>query len=196
MSRRRQRLEKPAPEARRARLVAQAAGHTLQSHVVGALPLINDIVERLKLRQCLEEMLPGEDERVVVPAATGLMALVKNVLLSREALYGVADWSVLQAPDLLGLTTEQIEAFNDDRMGRCLDRLFDADCGSVGLRAAACAVREFHVSLDELHNDSTTVTFHGAYADAKEEKAVRGRRTKAITWGHNKDHRPDLKQVL
>jgi transposase len=196
MSRRRKRLAKPVPEARRARLVAEGAGHTLQSHVVGALPLINGILERLKLRQCLDEMLPEEDGRVVVPAATGLLVLVKNVLLSREALYGVADWSVPQAPDLLGLSAQPTHAFNDDRMGRCLDRLFDADCGSVALRAAACAVREFQVSLDELHNDSTTVTFHGAYLDAQEEQLVRGRRTKAVTWGHNKDHRPDLKQVL
>src|SRR5262249_38290688 len=50
--------------------------------------------------------------------------------------------------------------------------------------------------LDELHNDSTTVTFHGAYTDAAVEKRRNGRSTAAITWGHNKDHRPDLKQLL
>jgi transposase len=177
-------------------LIAQAGGHTLQSHAVGALPLINAILDRLQLQNCLEQMLPQEDRRVVVPTATGVVVLLKNILLSREPLYGVADWGVRQAPDLLGLTTQQILAFNDDRMGRCLDRLFDADCGSVALRAAANAVREFHVSLDELHNDSTTVTFHGTYPSAKEEQVVRGRRAPAITWGHNKDHRPDLKQVL
>lgn len=196
MSPRRKPVEKPAPDARRARLVARAAGHTLQSHAVGALPLINGCLTRLKLQECLEQMLPREDKRVVVPAATGLLVLLRNVLLSRAPLYGVADWSVLQAPDLLGLTTRQVHAFNDDRMGRCLDRLFDADCGSVALRVAATAIREFQVSLDELHNDSTTVTFHGTYVDAKTEQVVRGRRTPAITWGHNKDHRPDLKQVL
>jgi transposase len=196
MSRHRSPVEKPVPEARRARLVAQAAGHTLQSYAVGALPLINGILERLQLREHLEQVLPQEDKRVVVPAATGLLVLLKNVLLSREPLYGVADWGVRQAPDLLGLTAKQILAFNDDRMGRCLDWLFDADCGSLALRVAATAVREFQVSLDELHNDSTTVTFHGAYVDAQEEQVVRGRRTPAITWGHNKDHRPDLKQVL
>ena len=196
MNRRRKPVEKPAPDARRARLVAHTAGHTLQSHAVGALPLINGILERLKLDECLQQMLPQDDRRVVVPAATGLAVLLKNILLSREPLYGVADWSVRQAPDLLRLTTKQIHAFNDDRMGRCLDRLFDAGCGSVALRAAGSAVREFQVSLDELHNDSTTVTFHGAYVDAKEEQVVRGRQAPAITWGHNKDHRPDLKQVL
>jgi len=53
----------------------------------------------------------------------------------------VADWGVRQAPDLLGLTTTQIHAFNDDRLGRCLDRLFDSDCGSVALRVAGAAIR-------------------------------------------------------
>jgi transposase len=196
MSRRRTPVEKPAPEARRARALAHAAGQTLQSHAVGALPLINDILERLQFQECLKQMLPEEDRRVVVPVATGLTVLLKNVLLSREPLYGVGDWGVRQAADLLGLTATQIHAFHDDRLGRCLDRLFDSDCGSVALRVAGAAVREFQVSLDELHNDSTTVTFHGAYVDAKEEQVVRGRQAPAITWGHNKDHRPDLKQVL
>ena len=57
-------------------------------------------------------------------------------------------------------------------------------------------VRAFRLALDELHNDSTTVTFCGVYADAAEEKMRRGKKTVAITWGHNKDHRPDLKQLL
>jgi transposase len=195
-NRRRTSVEKPRPEARRARRVAQTSGHTLQSHAVGALPLIDGILKRLSLRECLEQALPREDKRVQVPTSTGLLVLLKNVLRSREPLYGVADWGVRQAPDLLGLTVQQIEAFNDDRLGRCLDRLFDADCGTVALRVVAVAVREFQVSLDELHNDSTTVTFHGAYVEAQQEQEVRGRSAPAITWGHNKDHRPDLKQVL
>jgi transposase len=52
------------------------------------------------------------------------------------------------------------------------------------------------VDLDELHNDSTTVTFCGAYSGAEREQERHGRRTPAITFGHNKDHRPDLKQLL
>ena len=47
-----------------------------------------------------------------------------------------------------------------------------------------------------MHNDSTTVTFSGDYADAAQESRRRGQPRLAITWGHNKDHRPDLKQLL
>jgi transposase len=57
-------------------------------------------------------------------------------------------------------------------------------------------VREFTLGMDELHNDSTSVSFFGAYAEAAEEKQRRNQKTLAITWGHNKDHRPDLKQLL
>jgi transposase len=57
-------------------------------------------------------------------------------------------------------------------------------------------VQEFEISLDELHHDSTTVTFSGDYPDADAEQVIAGVRAPAITWGHNKDHRPDLKQLL
>ena len=85
---------------------------------------------------------------------------------------------------------------NDDRVGRALDRLFDADVAALVLDVAAHAVSAFDVTLDELHNDSTTVTFHGDYENAEREGTMRGRLRLAVTWGHNKDHRPDLKQLL
>jgi Group II intron, maturase-specific domain len=40
------------------------------------------------------------------------------------------------------------------------------------------------------------VSFYGAYEDAEKEGRQHGRPTPAITWGHSKDHRPDLKQLL
>src|SRR4029077_18728467 len=85
---------------------------------------------------------------------------------------------------------------NDDRVGRALDRLFDADVAALALDVAAHAVRTFDVALDELHDDSTTVTFHGDYEGSERERTLRGRLRLAVTWGHNKDHRPDLKQLL
>jgi transposase len=57
-------------------------------------------------------------------------------------------------------------------------------------------IREFQVGLEELHNDSTTVSFYGAYDQAGQESEQRGRPTHAITWGHSKARRPDLKQLL
>ena len=77
-----------------------------------------------------------------------------------------------------------------------LSRLFRSDRPSLLLALVSHVVREFTLGLDELHNDSTTVTFSGTHEDAAEEQLRRGQKTLAITRGYNKDHRPDLKQLL
>src|SRR3954464_13953530 len=175
---------------------ARAARRTLTSFRVAALPVLDRFLRQLRLDEFLRDHLPAEDRRARVPTATALMVLLKNLLISREPLYGIGEWAARHAPELLGLTPTQLPALNDDRVGRSLDRLFDADIPSLTLAVAAHAVGAFGVDLDELHNDSTTVTFHGDYEAADRERSLRGKLCLAITHGHNKDHRPDLKQLL
>jgi transposase len=188
------RPERPTPAPQPGE-TAHAAGKTLTSWRVAALPILDHFLRRLRLRDFLHEHLPRE-RRCRVATTTGLLVLVRNLLISREPLYGVGEWAARHAPGLLGLTPEQLPALNDDRVGRCLDRLFDADIPSLTLAIVTHAVQEFGVALDELHNDSTTITLHGDYEDADRERTLRGRLRLAVTYGHNKDHRPDLKQLL
>ena len=122
--------------------------------------------------------------------------LVRNLLVSREPLYGVGEWAARQAPDLLGLSPEQMAGLNDDRCGRAVDKLFACDQPSLVLALVAHTVREFAVALDELHNDGTSVSVYGAYEAAARERRERGRVTPAVTFGHSKARRPDLKQLV
>jgi transposase len=186
------RPRKRKPTGRRAR----AGRQTLRSEKIGALPILNHFIERLRLEQWLRECLPPEDKRVKVPAAKALLVLLRNLLISREPLYGMGEWAASYAPDLLGLTLDELEALSDDAVGRALTCLFRSEQGPFVLAVVGHTIREFKVTLRQLHNDSTTITFHGNYSDAAEEDTRGGRRTLAITWGHNKDHRPDLKQLV
>jgi transposase len=176
--------------------VARSARKTLRTFTVGALPILDDLIHRLRLEQFLRAALPPEDRRIKLSPAKALLVLLRNLLISREPIYGVGEWAARHAPDLLGLVPADIDRLNDDCVGRALDRLFLADIPSLVLSVAAHAVKEFGISLDELHNDSTTVSFCGAYTGAAMEQRILGRPTLAITFGHNKDHRPDLKQLL
>jgi transposase len=186
----------PAPSNPRPGEFAHAQGRTLNSRRLGALPILNGFLKRLRIEHFLSRHLPRDDRRSRVSTTAALLLLARNLLVSREPLYGIGEWAARYDPKPLGLTWEQLPALNDDRVGRSLDRLFDADIPALVLDVAAHATREFDVALDELHNDSTTVTFHGDYEDAARERTLRGRLRLAITWGHNKDHRPDLKQLL
>ena len=78
---------------------AEAPGLTLQSYTVGALPLINQILERMQLQRLLCEYLPKDDPRCEFPTSHALVVLVQNVLVSREPVYAVGEWAAQYAPD-------------------------------------------------------------------------------------------------
>jgi len=172
-----------------------AGAQALTSYSVGALPILNRVIARARLPDFLREFMV-EDNRCTVSPISGTLVLLKNYVVSREPIYGVGEWARQFRPELLGLSARQVSSLNDDRVGRCLDRLFEADCPSLALAITRHVVEEFGIDLSEIHNDSTTVTFFGQYANASEERVVRGRVAPAIIWGHSKDHRPDLKQLL
>ena len=190
----------PAPRRSKREVIpgkhTQADGLELRSYEVGALPLLNRIVARMQLQRLLSEHLPRDDSRTELSTVTTLLVLFANLLMAREPVYGVGEWAALFPPDLLGLRTQDLARLHDDRLGRCLDRMFDGIGPTLIMAVVRHVIREFAVGLDELHNDSTTVSFYGAYDDAGQESEQRGRPTHAITWGHSKARRPDLKQLL
>lgn len=167
----------------------------LASETVGSLPVINHFLERMRLSELLEAHLPHDDARLRLAPATVIGVVVRNLIVSHQPVYALGEWAAPYEPGMLGLGPGEAAALNDDRVGRTLDRLFDADRASLITKVVLAAVREFAVECSQLHNDSTTVTFSGSYQGAT--GAVRGAKaTPAITYGHNKDHRPDLKQLL
>jgi transposase len=168
----------------------------LESRWVGGLPLVRAFLDRLRVDALLARALGPADPRAALPPSRVLGVLLRNLVLNeRRPIYGQEEWARTVEPSLLGLEGEQPPALNDDRVGRALDRLFEADRASLLTEFVVRAIREFSIDLDELHNDSTTITFLGEYAAADGRK-VRGRPTLKVTYGHNKDHRPDLKQLL
>ena len=76
-----------------------------------------------------------------------------------------------------------------------MDQLFDTDRGSLLTQLTLQAISEFAVDCSQLHNDSTSIALHGAYA-AADGHLRGGKPTPAAMLGHSKDHRPDLKQLV
>jgi hypothetical protein len=116
-------------------------------------------------------------------------------LAGGDAAGQTGEWAAPFDPLLLGLDAEEVALFNDDRVGRALDQLFDADRASLLTRLMLGVIGEFGVDCSQLHNDSTSLTLSGAYRSADGYQRA-GKPTPAAAHGHNKDHRPDLKQLL
>lgn len=161
---------------------------------LGPLPLINHFIERIGLEQALDKHVPS-DARCAVTHARALGVLLRSIIVEREPVYRQQETVHGFASGMFGLSAAEMTHLSDDRLGRALDHLFDADRGTLITGVVLAVARCFGLKFDELHNDSTSISFCGNYHAATGRK-IRGHVAPAITYGHSKAHRPDLKQLL
>ena len=167
-------------------------GLELHTKTIGPLPVINHFMERLHLEEIIGSRLQSAHDAGTVQC---IGILIRNVLVSREPLYGIGEWVEEYPQALLGTSGDDAMHINDDRIGRSLERLFDADRSSLMTEIVVSAVREFDLSMKRFHNDSTSVALSGLYRTAT-GKDMRMKKTVNLTFGHSKDHRKDLKQLV
>ena len=166
---------------------------SLNSKAIGALPIINKFIKRIELKKLLSSYLVSKENQKF-SYADAILIFVRNILLEREPLYKLSEWVARFDPYLIGLKEQDPNILNDDRVGRSLDALFDADRASLLTKTVLKVVEEFSIELSQLHNDSTTVTVYGEYRG--EFSRHNGKTSIRMLKGHNKDFRPDLKQLL
>jgi len=163
------------------------SGASLQRHHLGAHPLIRHYLERMNFRGIVRDCLGGGLFQGLDHAEV-LSVLVHNVLVSRGPMYRIGEWARTIEPEALGLTAAQAKRINDDRLVRSLDALASERGRNIFFRLALRVIKDFEVRVPRVHFDTTTVTLFGQYETSRAEPR--------ITHGHNKDHRPDLKQLL
>jgi transposase len=166
----------------------------LKTERLGPLPLINHFIERIGLEALLEQHVPTSDRRCTVAHAQALGVLLRSIVVEREPIYRQQETVHGFASGLYGLSAEQLEHLSDDRLGRALDHLFQADRAALLTAVVVAVGRRFELQFQRLHNDSTSICFCGQYRNQRPSRS--GSRAPAIVYGYSKDHRPDLKQLL
>ncbi|MBW2010503.1 MAG: DUF4277 domain-containing protein [Deltaproteobacteria bacterium] len=137
--------------------------------------------------QLFHKYIPRQPNATMEPAQA-LCIMILNIICARRPLYKVEEWL---ADYTDGMAEEVMDAsqYNDDQLGRSLDKLFKADRHSIMAELSANAIKLHKLETDDIHNDSTSITFTGEYKNQEEG-------TVNLTRGFNKDHRPDCKQVV
>lgn len=171
------------------------ARFTLTTRYLGALPVVGHFAGRMGLHRLLDAWVPADDARLALDPAVVIAAVVANLAIEHRPLYALSERAAVYEPSLLLLGEDGPGLLNDDRVGRMLDRLFQADRGSLLTELMVGVIAEFGIDCSRLHNDSTSVSVHGTYQAADGED-VAGTPAPAIMRGHSKDHRPDLKQLV
>lgn len=159
----------------------------LKKFVLGAHPIIEHFIKKLRVTEIIGTYV-GSDQRRKVDTEQVLCLLVHNFLTSPKPLYELHDWLKPLDKKSLGLNAEDEELIYDERVARALDDFYDSKHKEVFFHLSLRAIKLFELDCSQIHNDTTTITFSGNYADWDAQ-------TK-LAYGHNKDHRPDLKQLV
>jgi transposase len=156
--------------------------------------IVAGVCEKIDLIGQIDARITDTSRKVSVGQA--VQAMVLNGLgLTGRATYLTPEFYESKPVDLL--IGEGIEAsdLNSDSLGKALDRLHEAGITELFAAISVHALRAYGVDVRFAHLDTTALSLQGAYDfdqdDDPEEEAVI-----TITYGHSKDHRPDLKQAI
>jgi transposase len=157
---------------------------------VAHLPLVLGVLRKLEVAQLIDTMIPPNPAHVL-SNGRGVEALVLAIVDGHHALYKVG--RRLEERGMLPLLHAGLEvtSVHDSRLGQILDALFHANLNQVFGALALKALETYAIAPPWIHQDTTTISLYGAYADVGAASDA-----PRPTYGHNKDGRGDLKQVL
>jgi len=166
----------------------------IEAYQVQHLPLVKAYADKIGLVEVINQVVPTEMD---VDPGTIVLGMILDTLSGRSPLYRLEEFFAHQDTALLLGKVVAPEVFNDDTVGRILERLYDVGTMKI---FTACAVRADQVyGLDKryVHFDTTSISVYGDYLPPEgqpdpQEQAV----PFTITHGYSKDKRPDLKQFV
>jgi transposase len=154
------------------------------------LGIVGGICHEINLIEQIDQAV--ETRKRKVSCGEAVTAMVLNALgFSSRAMYLMPQYLHNKPVDLLIAPNLVADDFNDDTLGRSLDRLYEAGVTEVFAKVAAHALSVYEIEHRFYHLDSSSFHLHGEYS-AQEP----GSQAIEITYGYSKEHRPDLKQVV
>jgi transposase len=155
---------------------------------VGGFPIISSIIDKLELKRILSKHLKLHGNAKILTVES-LMIILYSVITGRRPLYEINDWLGNIHPQCFGFDKFDMGIFNDDRFGRSIEKVSDADRATIITEVILIMIDKFGIKLDQIHNDSTTLKAYGKMPG----KTKSGLELKL---GKSKDYRPDLKQLV
>lgn len=155
------------------------------------LGIVSGLCKEIGLVETIDDVI-GVDEQQIVTTGESVMSMVINALgFVSKPLYMFPDFMEKKPVKLLFRDGLNAEDFNDDTLGRALDRLYENDPTKIFSTVSSKALSALGIKRDFFHLDTTTMNVHGEYTCLGEDMIPI-----LITYGKSKAHREDLKQFI
>ena len=160
----------------------------IAAYAVNHLPIVKEFAMKLGLVEIINNLIPSE-----MNAEPGIifLGLILDTLSGRTPLYRLENFFSHQDTELLLGRDVSPGIFADHNVGRVLDMAYEIGSIKIFSEIARRGVAIFNIDTKHVSFDTTSVSVFGDYEGcAGEESPFK------ITYGHSKNHRPDLKQFL
>jgi len=163
----------------------------IDSFTVQHLPIISAYARRIGIIDIINTLIPTE---MAIDAGTIVLGMVLDTLTGRSPLYRLEEFFEYQDTELLLGKKTDPSVFSDYTVGRVLDRIYEYGTMKLFSQISMRALEVFNIDCRHLSFDTTSVSVEGDY-DLYSGEYGNGNVIN-ITYGHSKDHRPDLKQFM
>ena len=168
---------------------------TVITKQLGHLGLIAAVVKKLKIVEKIDRRLPVSKEHgAIVTMGQRVSAMILNGLgFLNDRLYLHSMFFEDKPIEHLlgeGITADNL---NDDALGRALDAIYDYGTTKLFSELAFEIANEHNLLGKTARLDTTTISLQGDY---DEDESERAKGSIDVTYGHAKNKRFDLKQVI
>lgn len=165
----------------------------VEAYRVDHLPIVRYYAEKIGLVEVINRLVPSEMD---IEPGVVILGMVLDTLTGRSPLYRLEEFIESLDTELLFGKPINPSDFNDDAVGRVLDKVFKTGTMKIFTELAKRALLVFGMNKSgrvHVHHDTTSINVWGDYnLDRREDNPP----PFLITHGHSKDHRPDLRQFL
>jgi len=170
----------------------EVANDELRTYAMDHHGLIASICKDLQIGEKIDTRIGGKkDPRRIVSTGMAAVAMILNGLgFTNRRLYLTPQF--FESKPVAQLFGEDVIAnqFDDHALGKALDEISEYGSSKLFGEIAFEIALENNLLGELAHLDSTSMSVEGKYDNCTEENVVK------LTYGHSKDHRPDLKQVV
>lgn len=153
------------------------------------LGIVAAMCDEIDLIGTIDRLIPPDPRAVLTTGECVKLMVINGLGFTSRPLYLEAQfYDGKPIERLLGRGCKSAE-ISDDRLGKSLDRCYDAGCDRVFASIASKAAIKYKIDRTFQHLDTTSMEVDGEYVEEDQKIPL-------VMFGHSKDHRPDLKQFM
>ena len=133
---------------------------TIEAYQVQHLPIVKAYADKIGLVEAINQLVPTE---MAIDPGTIVLGMILDTLSGRSPLYRLEEFFAHQDTALLLGQAIAPDVFNDDTVGRVLERLYNVGTMKIFTACAVRADQAYGLDKQYVHFDTTSISVYGDY---------------------------------